>query len=79
MYKYNDDIQTKVLDFGCGRGGDIQKFYYKDSKLISVKFIVLLRIVYKHLNNNYFELFLYNLDPHDSSCKIIIIEIFIGA
>jgi SAM-dependent methyltransferase len=33
MYKYNDDIQTKVLDFGCGRGGDIQKFYYTEVEL----------------------------------------------
>jgi SAM-dependent methyltransferase len=33
MYKYNDDIQTKVLDFGCGRGGDIQKFYYTEIEL----------------------------------------------
>lgn len=33
MYTYNDDIQTKVLDFGCGRGGDIQKFYYTEIEL----------------------------------------------
>ena len=33
MYKYNDDIQTKVLDLGCGRGGDIQKFYYTEVEL----------------------------------------------
>lgn len=33
MYRYNDDIQTKVLDFGCGRGGDIQKFYYTEIEL----------------------------------------------
>ena len=33
MYRYNDDIQTKVLDFGCGRGGDIQKFYYTEVEL----------------------------------------------
>jgi len=33
MYKYNDDIQCKVLDLGCGRGGDIQKFYYTEVEL----------------------------------------------
>jgi len=33
MYKYNDDIRTKVLDLGCGRGGDIQKFYYTEVEL----------------------------------------------
>ena len=33
MYKYNDDIQTKVLDFGCGRGSDIHKFYYTEVEL----------------------------------------------
>jgi SAM-dependent methyltransferase len=32
-YKYNDDIQTKVLDLGCGRGADIQKFYYTEVEL----------------------------------------------
>lgn len=30
-YKYNkDNIQNNVLDIGCGRGGDIQKFYYAE-------------------------------------------------
>lgn len=33
MYKYNDDIQCKVLDFGCGRGSDINKFYYTEVEL----------------------------------------------
>lgn len=33
MFTYNDDIQTKVLDLGCGRGGDIQKFYYTEVEL----------------------------------------------
>ena len=33
MYRYNDDIQCKVLDFGCGRGGDINKFYYTEVEL----------------------------------------------
>ena len=33
MYKYNDDIQCKVLDLGCGRGADIQKFYYTEVEL----------------------------------------------
>lgn len=33
MFKYNDDIQTKVLDFGCGRGGDILKFYMTEVEL----------------------------------------------
>ncbi len=32
-YRYNDDIQCKVLDFGCGRGGDINKFYYTEVEL----------------------------------------------
>jgi SAM-dependent methyltransferase len=30
-YKYNkDNIQNNVLDIGCGRGGDIQKYYYAE-------------------------------------------------
>lgn len=33
MYKYNDDIQCKVLDLGCGRGADINKFYYTEVEL----------------------------------------------
>ena len=33
MYRYNDDIQCKVLDFGCGRGADISKFYYTEVEL----------------------------------------------
>jgi hypothetical protein len=33
MYRYNDDVQCKVLDFGCGRGGDINKFYYTEVEL----------------------------------------------
>jgi hypothetical protein len=33
MYKYNNDVQCKVLDFGCGRGGDISKFYYTEVEL----------------------------------------------
>ncbi len=33
MYTYNDDIQCKVLDFGCGRGADIHKFYYTEVDL----------------------------------------------
>lgn len=33
LYRYNDDIQCKVLDFGCGRGGDINKFYYTEVEL----------------------------------------------
>ena len=32
-YRYNDDVQCKVLDFGCGRGGDINKFYYTEVEL----------------------------------------------
>lgn len=33
LYRYNDDIQCKVLDLGCGRGGDINKFYYTEVEL----------------------------------------------
>ena len=33
-YKYNDDIQCKVLDTACGRGQDIQKFYYCEVELL---------------------------------------------
>jgi hypothetical protein len=33
MYRYNDDIQCKILDLGCGRGGDINKFYYTEVEL----------------------------------------------
>ena len=31
-YLYNYEMQYKVIDFGCGRGGDIQKFYYATVK-----------------------------------------------
>ena len=33
MFTYNDNIQTRVLDLGCGRGGDIMKFYYTEPEL----------------------------------------------
>ena len=33
LYRYNDDIQCKVLDFGCGRGGEVSKFYYTEVEL----------------------------------------------
>lgn len=33
IYRYNDDIQCKVLDIGCGRGGDINKYYYTEVEL----------------------------------------------
>lgn len=33
MHTYNDSIQCRVLDFGCGRGGDILKFYYAEVDL----------------------------------------------
>lgn len=38
MYTYcaaksYDGIQLKILDFGCGRGGDIQKWYYCEVEL----------------------------------------------
>jgi SAM-dependent methyltransferase len=31
-YLYNYEMQYKVIDFGSGRGGDIQKFYYATVK-----------------------------------------------
>lgn len=33
MHTYNDSVQTRVLDFGCGRGNDILKFYYPEVEL----------------------------------------------
>ena len=33
MHTYNDGVRAKVLDLGCGRGGDIQKFYYTEVEL----------------------------------------------
>jgi hypothetical protein len=32
-FRYNDDVQCKTIDFGCGRGGDILKFYYPEVEL----------------------------------------------
>ena len=31
--KYYNDIQYNVIDFGCGQGGDIEKFYYATPQL----------------------------------------------
>ena len=34
MYEYKDDIQLKVLDFGIGRGADLEKYYYNEVELV---------------------------------------------
>lgn len=33
-YKYNDNVQCKVLDLGCGRGADIPKYYYTEVEMV---------------------------------------------
>ena len=33
-WRYNDRIKNKILDAACGRGGDVQKFYYVEAEIV---------------------------------------------